>query len=148
MNKNFNKNFIMRFAYPGKPFISLFSWIICLIAMWLPFNSFYYGNYFTGALILAYLSGLIFYVCKKKDFFNGGSENIYFIKVFIILLIIPLVFAINFSSSMDEETLKGRPPDLLSIEWDKNYAQNGKKYCVYKQGRRLATSSGCSSYWD
>ena len=119
--KDFNDVFIRRFYYPGKLYISLCSLLYCLVLIVIPFNSFYMGNFLTGVLTLVYLSVVIFCVCIKKDFFNGGGEGMFVIKTVVLLFVAPLVFVYNFSATID----KG-PPDLLFHEYHK-----GKTYCVY-----------------
>ena len=119
--KDFNNDFIRRFCYPGKLYINLCSLLYCLCLIVIPFNSFYMGNFLTGVLTSVYLSLVIFCVCIKKDFFNGGGEGMFVLKTVVLLFVAPLVFVYNFSATID----KG-PPDLLFHEYHK-----GKTYCVY-----------------
>ena len=119
--KDFNNDFIRRFCYPGKLYITLCSLLYCLVLIVIPFNSFYMGNFLTGVLTLVYLSVVIFCVCIKKDFFNGGGEGMFVLKTVVLLFVAPLVFVYNFSA-----TISKGPPDLLFHEYHK-----GKTYCVY-----------------
>jgi len=119
--KDFNNDFIRRFCYPGKLYITLCSLLYCLVLIVIPFNSFYMGNFLTGVLTLVYLSLVIFCVCIKKDFFNGGGEGMFVLKTVVLLFVAPLVFVYNFSA-----TISKGPPDLLFHEYHK-----GKTYCVY-----------------
>ena len=136
--KNLNKNFIKSFVYPGATFYSLSSLAYLLTSIYLAFNSFFFGNFLTGVLILAYLSGVIYCVYIKKDFFNGGREGMFVLKTMILLFIVPLVFAYKFSSRID----KG-PPDLLGIDY-----RDGEKYCLYSMESINAKTFGgsCPSY--
>ena len=96
------------------------------------------GNFLTGVLTLAYLSGVIYCVYIKKDFFNGSGEGIFVLKTAIVLFIIPLAFVYIFSSSPSKGS-----PDLLRIDF-----QNGEKICVYSMDRVNAKRFGgnCPSY--
>lgn len=136
--KDFNNDFIRRFCYPGKLYITLCSLLYCLFLIVIPFNSFYMGNFLTGVLTLVYLSVIIFCVCIKKDFFNGGGEGMFVLKTVVLLFVAPLVFVYNFSSAPS----KGKP-DLLAIEYYK-----GKKFCIYSMDRVSAERFGgnCPSY--
>ena len=136
--KDFNNDFIRRFCYPGKLYITLCSLLYCLFLIVIPFNSFYMGNFLTGVLTLVYLSVVIFCVCIKKDFFNGGGEGMFILKTAVLLFVAPLVFVYNFSSTPNKGT-----PDLLAIEYYK-----GKKFCIYSMDRVSAERFGgnCPSY--
>ena len=136
--KDFNDVFIRRFYYPGKLYISLCSLLYCLVLIVIPFNSFYMGNFLTGVLTLVYASVVIFCVCIKKDFFNGGGEGMFILKTAVLLFVAPLVFVYNFSSTPNKGT-----PDLLAIEYYK-----GKKFCIYSMDRVSAERFGgnCPSY--
>tara|TARA_B100000963_G_scaffold336045_1_gene330748 strand:+ start:88 stop:525 length:438 start_codon:yes stop_codon:yes gene_type:complete len=142
MNKksknNHNKDFIKRFSYPGATLASLASVGYLIFLIILPFNSFFMGNFLTGVLTLAYLSGVVFCVFIKKDFFNGGGEGMFYLKTTVLLFIIPLVFVYNLSSSPSKGS-----PDLLRIDF-----QNGEKICVYSMDRVNAKQFGgnCPSY--
>tara|TARA_B110000483_G_C17921413_1_gene437018 strand:- start:140 stop:496 length:357 start_codon:yes stop_codon:yes gene_type:complete len=118
----------------------LLSLAYLLTAIYLAFNSFFFGNFLTGVLILAYLSGVIYYVYIKKYFFNGGGEGMFTLKTMILLFIVPLVFAYKFSSVID----KG-PPDLITYEY-----RDGQTYCVYPGKTVNAKIYGgtCPAYKD
>ena len=135
---NHNKDFIKRFSYQGAMLASFASVGYFLFLIILPFNSFFMGNFLTGVLTLAYLSGVIYCVYIKKDFFNGSGEGIFVLKTAIVLFIIPLVFVYIFSSSPSKGS-----PDLLRIDF-----QNGEKICVYSMDRVNAKRFGgnCPSY--
>jgi len=138
--KDFNDDFIRRFCYPGKLYITLCSLGYCFILIFIPFNSFYMGNFLTGVLTLVYLSVVIFCVCIKKDFFNGGGEGMFILKTAVLLLVVPVVFVYNFSSAPS----KGKP-DLLLLDYDR---KTGKTYCVYGLEKVDAERFGgrCPSY--
>ena len=138
LKKNLNKDFIKSFVYPGSTIVSLASLGYCLCLIYLTLSSFFMGNFLTGVLLFAYLSGVIYLIYIKKDFFNGGGEGMFYLKTTILLFIIPLVFALKLTPSVD----KGAP-DLLAIDY-----KDGEKYCVYSMDVVNAKRFGgsCPSY--